>query len=98
MADSKGEDSVQDGMGNSNQSTLSVITTSDRKTGLIATIPHIENGGSMEMGVISNLGRAVGTNVGIGQGNSGGAIGARVAVVLVLVSSVTYWGVESMPR
>ncbi|KAK0451969.1 uncharacterized protein EV420DRAFT_1559484, partial [Desarmillaria tabescens] len=45
-----------------------VMITLGRITGLIAIIPHVENGGCIEMRSISDLGQVVGSNVGIGQG------------------------------
>ncbi len=49
-------------------SSSSVMTTSGEKMGLIVVIPHVENGGCMEVGAIRGLGWAVGIDVGIGQG------------------------------
>ncbi len=47
---------------------VSSSSSSDRKTGRISVVPHIENGGCMEMEGISDLGWAVGTDVGIELG------------------------------
>ncbi|KAK0444923.1 uncharacterized protein EV420DRAFT_1484514 [Desarmillaria tabescens] len=44
------------------------MTILERIMGLIAMIPHVENGECMEMGSIWDLGQAVGSNVGIRQG------------------------------
>ncbi len=48
-------------------SSLSGMTMSGDEIGLIVMIPHVENGGCMEVGAIQGLGRAVGTDVGIRQ-------------------------------
>ncbi len=55
-------------------------------------IPHVKNGGCMEMEGISDLGRAAGTMLVSGRGGSGRAISARIVVILAL--SVAYWGAE----
>lgn len=51
-------------------STLSllVMMTLRRKTGMIAVMPHVENGGCMKMEAISNLEQAVWTDVSVRQG------------------------------
>ncbi len=49
-------------------SSLSVIMTSGEKMGLIVVIPHVKNGGYMEVGAIQGLGWAVQMDVGIRQG------------------------------
>ncbi len=45
-----------------------VMTMSGRKIGMIAVIPHIENGGYMEMEGVSDLGQVVGMDVSVGWG------------------------------
>ncbi len=47
---------------------VQVSLSSEKKTGRISVIPHIENGGCMEMEGISDLGWAVGTDIGIERG------------------------------
>lgn len=49
-------------------SSLSAITMSGEKTGLIVMIPHVDNGGYSKEGRILGLGQAVGTDIGIVQG------------------------------
>ncbi len=49
-------------------SSSAVMTMSGEKMGLIVMIPHVENGGCMEVGAIWGLGQAVGIDVSIGQG------------------------------
>ncbi len=63
------------------------------KMGLIAVIPHVENGGCMEMEGISDLEQAVEMMLVSGRGGSSRAINDHIVVILTL--SVTYWGVES---
>ncbi len=57
---------------------------SGRKIGLIGVIPHVKNGGCMEMEGVSDLGQAVGTNVSVGQGVDGEC---HSQVVMKMVSS-----------
>ncbi len=47
-------------------SSLGMMMSGD-EIGLIVMIPHVENGGCMEVGAIRGLRQAVGTDVGIGQ-------------------------------
>ncbi len=56
---------------------------SGRKTGLIGMILHVENGGCMEMEGVSDLGRAVGTDVSVRQG--------VVASGLSVLTSLSSW-------
>ncbi len=60
---------------------------SGRKIGLIGVIPHVENGGCMEMKGVSDLGQAVGTNVSVGQ--------RVVASGLLVLMSLSSWRLPS---
>ncbi|KAK0442300.1 uncharacterized protein EV420DRAFT_1081545 [Desarmillaria tabescens] len=72
------------------------MSSSLGKTDLRDVFPYVENGGCTKVGVIGDWGGRQEPMLTLGWGRSGGAVGARIIVVLVL--SVVYMGVVSTPE